>query len=57
MLENRGIELGLSAKIIDTYDCRLSIGANLAYNDNKVLDLYYADKIYTTEDALVPDYE
>lgn len=57
VLENRGIELGLSAKIIDTYDCRLSIGANLAYNDNKVLDLYYADKIYTTEDALVPDYE
>lgn len=57
VLQNRGVELGVSAKIIDTYDCRFSIGANLAYNDNKVLDLYYADKIYTTTDALVPDYE
>ena len=57
VLQNRGIELGLSAKIIDTYDCRFSIGANLAYNDNKVLDLYYTNKIYTTTDALVPDYE
>ncbi len=57
VLQNRGIELGISAKIVDTYDCRFSIGANLAYNDNKVLDLYYTDRIYTTTDALVPDYE
>lgn len=57
VLQNRGVEVGISAKIIDTYDCRFSIGANLAYNDNKVLDLYYTDKIYTTDDALVPDYE
>ena len=57
VLQNRGIEIGVTAKIIDTYDCRFSIGANLAYNDNKVLDLYYTDKIYTSTDALVPDYE
>ena len=57
VLRNRGIELGISAKLIDNDNCRFSIGANLAYNDNKVLDLYYADRIYTTDDALVPDYE
>lgn len=57
VLQNRGVEIGLTTKIIDTYDCRFSIGANIAYNDNKVLDLYYTDKIYTTTDALVPDYE
>lgn len=56
-LENRGIELGVSAKIIDNYDCRLSIGANMAYNDNKVISLYYTDKIYATDESLVPDYE
>ena len=57
VLQNCGVEVGLSAKIVDTYDCRFSIGANIAYNDNKVLDLYYTDRIYTTDDALVPDYE
>ena len=29
----------------------------MAYNRNKVIDLYYADKIYASEDVLVPDYE
>lgn len=57
VLRNRGVEFSFNAKIIDNYDCRLSVGTTLAYNDNKVLDLYYTDKIYSTEDALVPDYE
>lgn len=57
VLRNRGVELGVSAKVIDNNNTRLSIGANAAYNDNKVLDLYYADRIYTTADALMPDYE
>jgi len=57
VLENRGIEVSLSARIIDNYDWRFTIGTHLAYNANKVLDLYYADRIYTYEDALVPDYE
>jgi len=57
VLQNRGVELGVNAKIIDDYNWRLSFGTTLAYNANKVLDLYYADRIYTYEDALVPDYE
>lgn len=56
-LQNRGIEFSLNAKVIDTYDWRLTLGFNVAYNDNKVLDLYYTDKIYGSEEALVPDYE
>lgn len=57
VLQNRGIELALNAKILNGIDWRWSIGTTLAYNQNKVLDLYYADRIYTYEEALVPDYE
>ena len=35
----------------------LSLRGNIAYNRNKVIDLYYADRIYTSEEALLPDYE
>lgn len=57
ILENRGIELGVNVKLLDTDDWRLNIAASMAYNQNKVIDLYYADKIYASEDALIPDYE
>lgn len=57
VLQNKGVEVSVNAKVIDGFDWRCSIGATLAYNENKVLDLYYADRIYTYEDALVPDYE
>ena len=57
VLQNKGVEINFNAKILDSYDWHFSIGGNLAYNNNKVLNLYYTDKIYSTEDALVPDYE
>lgn len=57
VLRNRGVELSLNAKILNGFDWRWSIGTTLAYNENKVLDLYYAKRIYTYDDALVPDYE
>jgi len=57
ILENRGIEFGLKAKVLDTRDWILNLRWNMAYNRNKVIDLYYADKIYASEDVLVPDYE
>jgi hypothetical protein len=57
VLQNQGIEINVYAKILDSYNWHFSIGGNLAYNKNKVLNLYYTDKIYSTEDALVPDYE
>lgn len=57
VLQNSGIEATLNFKILDNTDWRLTIGGTVAYNRNKVLDLYYTDKIYSTEDALVPDYQ
>ena len=57
ILENRGIEFGLKAKVLDTRDWILNLRWNMAYNRNKVIDLYYADKIYASEEALIPDYE
>lgn len=57
ILENRGIEFGLNAKLLDAYDYRLSVGGNIAYNDNKVISLYWTDKLYIDEQSIVPDYE
>ncbi len=36
-LQNRGVELQLTARLIQTDDWRLSASANLAYNQNKLL--------------------
>ena len=57
VLQNRGIELGMNAKILDGFDCRLSVGGNIAYNENKVVSLYWTDKLYLDEQSIVPDYE
>jgi TonB-linked outer membrane protein, SusC/RagA family/TonB-dependent outer membrane receptor, SusC/RagA subfamily, signature region len=57
ILKNTGIEGSINARVIDRDNLTLVLGANLAYNSNKVIDLYYADKIFTSEDALIPDYE
>ena len=56
-LQNQGVELSLNAKLVDLYNWTFIIGANMAYNHNKVLDLYYTDKIYTSDESIVPDYE
>lgn len=57
ILENNGIELGVNVKVLDRGDWTLNLRGNMAYNRNKVVDLYYADKIYASEEALIPDYE
>lgn len=57
VLQNRGVEIGVNAKLLDDAAWRWSIGTTLAYNENKVLDLYFADRFYSYEEALVPDYE
>ena len=57
VLQNRGIELGLNARILDGYDCRLAVGGNIAYNNNKVVSLYWTDKLYLDEQTLIPNYE
>lgn len=56
-LQNQGVELSVNAKVVDLYNWTFIVGANMAYNKNKVLDLYYTDKIYTSDESIVPDYE
>lgn len=57
VLENKGVEVAARMKVLDLEDWRLNIGASLAYNANKVIELYGTDKIYSSEQALIPDYE
>lgn len=45
-LENKGYELGLNVKVVETKDFHLSLGASIAHNTNKVLALANGD--YTT---------
>jgi outer membrane receptor protein involved in Fe transport len=57
ILRNEGFELSALVKLFDTTDWRMSLRGSLAYNRNKVVDLYHADRLYASEEAIVPDYE
>lgn len=56
VLRNDGIEAAVHARLIDTDIWRCSVRTSLAYNRNKVVDLYYTDRLYTSGEAIVPDY-
>lgn len=56
VLRNEGYELSASLRLLDRQDLRFSIGGSLAYNRNKVVDLYYTERLYASDDK-VPDYE
>ena len=57
VLSNSGVEASVNTKIIDRNDFRFNLRFSLAYNRNKVIDLYDGDRLYTSEDAIIPDYE
>ena len=57
VLSNSGVETSVNTKIIDRNDFRFNLRFSLAYNRNKVMDLYDGDRLYTSEDAIIPDYE
>lgn len=58
VLRNEGIEAGVSVSYPSlTPDWGLRFSANVAYNRNKVIDLYYTDKLYTSDYSLVPDFQ
>ncbi len=57
ILSNSGIETAISARIVNTEDCRLNLRFSLAYNRNKVIDLYDGDRLYTSEYSKIPDFE
>lgn len=58
VLRNEGIEAGFSLFMPDlTPDWGLRLGASVAYNKNKVIDLYYTDKLFTSDYSLIPDFQ
>lgn len=57
VLDNSGLEFSTSLRLLDRHEHYFILGASLAYNRNNVVDLYYSDKIYSSEDAIIPDYE
>lgn len=56
-LRNEGYEFSALLKVLDGEAWRLSLKGSLAYNRNKVIDLYYTDRLYTDDTTLVPTYE
>ena len=43
--------------IVDRPKWRMSGRLNMAYNQNKVVDLYHTDRLYTSEESIMPDFE
>ena len=56
VLENKGIELSANVNVIKNHDFKWSVSGNLAYNKNKIIDLYDTDALYLTG-TLYPDYK
>ena len=57
ILSNSGVEISMNGKIIDMDELRLNLRASIAYNRNVVVDLYDGDRLYVSEDSVIPDYE
>lgn len=56
VLRNDGVEAGVHARLVEREPWRFSLRTSIAYNRNKVIDLYYTDRLYTSGEAVVPDY-
>ncbi len=58
VLRNDGIEAGVTVNLPDLHpDWTFRFSTNIAYNRNKVVDLYYTDKLYTSDYSLIPDFQ
>ncbi len=57
ILLNRGIECSIANTWVQVGDFSLSTRASIAYNQNRVLDLYDGPVLYSSEGSVVPDYE
>lgn len=57
VLRNDGVELSASVRIVDNDIFRFRVGGSFAYNSNKVTDLYFTDKLYSSETSLIPDFQ
>ncbi len=56
ILENKGVEVGINQQVFSSQNWNIRMSGNISYNENKVLDLYGRERIYTGE-SLEPDYE
>ncbi len=58
ILRNDGIEAGFSLNLDKLHpDWLFRLSSNVAYNRNLVVDLYYTDKLYTSDYSLIPDFQ
>lgn len=58
VLSNEGYEVGFSLSFPNYHpDWSMRINANVAYNRNRVDDLYFTDKLYTSDYSLIPDFQ
>lgn len=58
ILSNEGYEAGVSFSLPDCHpDFSMRLSANVAYNRNRVDDLYFTDKLYTSDYSLIPDFQ
>lgn len=58
VLSNEGYEVGFSLSLPNYHpDWSMRINANVAYNRNRVDDLYFTDKLYTSDYSLIPDFQ
>jgi tonB-linked outer membrane protein, susC/ragA family len=57
VLENRGLEVTLYQPLYTTGDWNVNVGGNISYNENKVIDLYGRNRIYTNADQKLPEYQ
>ena len=56
VLDNQGVEISLNGYLLRTETLRWYSSLNLAYNQNKVIDLYDGDTLYLSN-TLFPTYE
>lgn len=58
VLSNEGYEAGLSFTLPDAHpDFTMRVAGTVAYNRNRVDDLYFTDKLYTSDYSLIPDFQ
>ena len=57
VLENKGIEISLYQPIFTSDNWNIYSSGNLSYNENKVIDLYGRDRIYTNAEQKLPEYQ
>nr|WP_314677627.1 SusC/RagA family TonB-linked outer membrane protein [uncultured Capnocytophaga sp.] len=57
VLENRGLEVTLYQPLYTMGDWNVNVGGNISYNENKVIDLYGRERIYTNADQKLPEYQ